>query len=1427
MMSTGEQQNSDEAQQISLMARNAISFFERYDNYECQELLEYSTRHWMLSTDDFKFPTDPPVGLISNVNPTNSNKSILLLPVDETVTPLDYREVHQIIRELINGIYVLNQTPTLSLEANFDQSTSCQLAPAYIDTKIGQTMVSVDYMMKGMWHGAYIPKDKRTKFSERWRMNLDVDSHGKPETKKSLLNEFTSAGLIDITADPDYTNIYNRIPMDLPGDSEMMEERRFFMSHAEDLSMKITLLQKQLKHHKDMYLVDSDWLVSSIVRLLDNRIDHTGYERIKTRLQMHEEIIKSYLPNKAEVRRNIELLKLVSFLTPFLMGMRKKMKIPDITRLLPPVAADECRTERELPPLILGSDFRCHNFSYGERYFNLHGGIVIDLETDEMKKLSQPFIDSYEDLHSESQNFLNKMLDPVIQVPEQYKVPIREIDGKNYYVIMLEFETYYSANPQKPLWIRAFHEELQTLKPKKLPIHEIPLHEQFKKYFGYKKALKYKTPQNGLKAAAQRGLVVIFHALCRKMPASRLGKQDEHGLSYLHYAAMFNRPQIIALLLLQSMDVNVRRNNIMGTGPTGLHMAARCGSLDAVACLLANYANVLAIDQDGWAPIHHAAFFNHQDILALMIRKNSGLMELQTKNDLKSSPLLLAASSGALMAVRCLIELGADISKVDTSENNMVNLAALRFHTNILEYLIEWNNPDIPVWKILVGMLRDESLVKQDAGVKCLEVLSTSKSHHWKAILHADGIPALVDLLNTDNDEIQTVAASVLCNISEHHDIRFALTRCLAGPILIKLLGSSIDDIQSRAAIILSDLASVEGNQDNIASNGGIPPLVHLLDSELEDVLVNTVNAIRVMCLNNAENQAEVAKCGGIEPLVEFLTVDSDILQAATSAAIAAVCAYNKTNQDSVMAEGAIKHIVDRIRLSRNVTVQVKAASALEALADNNPEIQKAFLELDAPKALIKLLKNINVEVREQGACSLWALAGHKNTQQKYIAERTGIQHIIQMLLEPTEKLLYVGCMTAIALGRENAENQNKLASADAFQQLIRLLRSNKTSARVLLMVIKVLGILCVGVAYRNNKVTQRKIAEEGGIPILVQLLKYPLNQEIQVEVAISLACVVLSNHGNQEKLQEEPDFNFDVLLYLLRSKDEDIQLKAGTALTIFAFNNTPQQFEIREAGGIKYSMFERFIDSPDEFYQCYAAFQVVVLARVIVDVDQVVLTARGITLLVEKLKSKDNNVTVLAASLLSSLAHTRAGIPDAMITTGAIDLLIEHLYSSNDQVKNSVAVALGYLTYNKTAARLLFSACRNTPGLYNLLVDNIGSNPRISEDFVSDFRRAKIVGLPSQCVEMNGGKSRCSDSRPQTSHTGSRVYSRLSNRAVSAPAVGHRSKKSVSPTSGGKSTTNLKTPERELRPHSGSTRAPTRQTTNSSFKTNLNAWKK
>ena len=46
---------ADSSEQDEAFAlRNAASFFEKFERYECQELLGYNSSHWMLSSDDFK-----------------------------------------------------------------------------------------------------------------------------------------------------------------------------------------------------------------------------------------------------------------------------------------------------------------------------------------------------------------------------------------------------------------------------------------------------------------------------------------------------------------------------------------------------------------------------------------------------------------------------------------------------------------------------------------------------------------------------------------------------------------------------------------------------------------------------------------------------------------------------------------------------------------------------------------------------------------------------------------------------------------------------------------------------------------------------------------------------------------------------------------------------------------------------------------------------------------------------------------------------------------------------------------------------------------------------------------------------------------------------------------------------------------------------
>lgn len=67
------------------------------------------------------------------------------------------------------------------------------------------------------------------------------------------------------------------------------------------------------------------------------------------------------------------------------------------------------------------------------------------------------------------------------------------------------------------------------------------------------------------------------------------------------------------------------------------------------------------------------------------------------------TPLLLAATSGALDTIQYLFSLGANWRKTDIKGNNIIHLSVLTFHTEVLKHIIELNIPELPVWKTLVG----------------------------------------------------------------------------------------------------------------------------------------------------------------------------------------------------------------------------------------------------------------------------------------------------------------------------------------------------------------------------------------------------------------------------------------------------------------------------------------------------------------------------------------------------------------------------------------------------------------------------------------------------------------------------------------------------------------------------------------------------
>lgn len=87
-MATSEEDES----QYNSFCRAAVLYLDKFERYECQELLSYSAAHWLLSSEMVRMQAEPLQGMVSTVSP-KEDTAVILFPVDSEVSPLCYRYV--------------------------------------------------------------------------------------------------------------------------------------------------------------------------------------------------------------------------------------------------------------------------------------------------------------------------------------------------------------------------------------------------------------------------------------------------------------------------------------------------------------------------------------------------------------------------------------------------------------------------------------------------------------------------------------------------------------------------------------------------------------------------------------------------------------------------------------------------------------------------------------------------------------------------------------------------------------------------------------------------------------------------------------------------------------------------------------------------------------------------------------------------------------------------------------------------------------------------------------------------------------------------------------------------------------------------------------------------------------------------------------
>lgn len=141
---------------------------------------------------------------------------------------------------------------------------------------------------------------------------------------------------------------------------------------------------------------------------------------------------------------------------------------------------------------------------------------------------------------------------------------------------------------------------------------------------------------------------------------------DRAGYNFIHIAAFNNRTNVILHYLtvqpeIAPMEPDVDRH-CKSNGKTALHVAANRGHVESVMALLQCGADLRAVDNGFWTPLHDAVVCRNAvsaDKIIRTIHSNYPSLMLSVTTD-KEMPLHMAARHGRLQSVEVLLELLAD-----------------------------------------------------------------------------------------------------------------------------------------------------------------------------------------------------------------------------------------------------------------------------------------------------------------------------------------------------------------------------------------------------------------------------------------------------------------------------------------------------------------------------------------------------------------------------------------------------------------------------------------------------------------------------------------------------------------------------------------------------------------------------------------------
>ncbi|XP_075351634.1 armadillo repeat-containing protein 3 [Mycteria americana] len=169
----------------------------------------------------------------------------------------------------------------------------------------------------------------------------------------------------------------------------------------------------------------------------------------------------------------------------------------------------------------------------------------------------------------------------------------------------------------------------------------------------------------------------------------------------------------------------------------------------------------------------------------------------------------------------------------------------------------------------LVQLLSSDNEEVKEAAVTALANLTAASPSNARAVAEAEGIEPLVNTLNAQRDGAIANAATVLTNLAMQEPFRVNIQSHGIMSALAKPLHSTNSQVQSKAAFAVAAFGCDADARTELRNAGGLGPLVELLHSKNEEVRRNACWAVMV-CASDELTAVELCRLGALDILEEI-----------------------------------------------------------------------------------------------------------------------------------------------------------------------------------------------------------------------------------------------------------------------------------------------------------------------------------------------------------------------------------------------------------------------------------------------------------------------------------------------------------------------------------------------------------------------------